>query len=62
LLALGRAGAAWAATLVELTGARAQAVQAASAVSTAKYNLVLQQTVMDYYTGALDPQHFSLGS
>jgi len=51
-----------AATLVELTVARAQAVQAASAVATAKYNLVLQQTVMDYYTGALDPQHVSLGS
>lgn len=51
-----------AATLVELTAARAQAVQAASAVATAKYNLVLQQTVMDYYTGALDPQHVSLGS
>jgi len=44
------------------TVARAQAVQAASAVATAKYNLVLQQTVMDYYTGALDPQHVSLGS
>lgn len=51
-----------AATLVELTVARAQAVQAASAVATAKYNLVQRQTVMDYYTGALDPQHVSLGS
>jgi outer membrane protein len=52
---------AGAATLVEVTQARAQQVQAASAVSTARYNLVLQQTVMSYYTGELDPAQIKLG-
>ncbi|MGH9884843.1 MAG: TolC family protein [bacterium] len=53
-----RAGAA---TLVEVTQARAQQVQAASAVVTAQYNLLLQQTVMSYYTGELDPAAAKLG-
>lgn len=52
---------AGAATLVEVTQARAQQVQAASAVATAKNNLVLQQTVMAYYTGDLDPANARLG-
>jgi outer membrane protein len=53
-----RAGAA---TLVEVTQARAQQVQAASAVVSAEYNLLLQQTVMTYYTGELDPATAKLG-
>ncbi|HXD48899.1 MAG TPA: TolC family protein [Gemmatimonadaceae bacterium] len=52
---------AGAATLVEVTQARAQYVQAASAAATAKNNLVLQQAAMQYYTGQLDPEHASLG-
>jgi outer membrane protein len=54
-----RAGAA---TLVEVTQARAQQVQAASAVISAQYNLLLQRTIMAYYTGDLDPSKTSLGS
>jgi outer membrane protein len=52
---------AGAATLVEVTQARAQYVQAASAAATAKNNLVLQQAAMQYYTGQLDPKHVTLG-
>jgi outer membrane protein TolC len=44
-----------AATLLEVTQARAQQVQAASALATARNNLVLQQSVMSYYTGELEP-------
>ena len=51
-----------AATLVEVSQAHAQEVQAASAVLSARYNLVLQQSVMAYYTGELDPATLSLGS
>jgi outer membrane protein len=51
---------AGAATLVELTQARAQQTQAASAVVTSRYNLVLQQSLMAYYTGELDPARISL--
>ncbi|HEY7396289.1 MAG TPA: TolC family protein [Gemmatimonadaceae bacterium] len=54
-----RAGAA---TLVEVTTARAQQVQAASAVIAAQYNLLLQQTIMSYYTGELDPASTRLGA
>ena len=54
-----RAGAA---TLVEVTQAQAQRVQAESSVVTARYNLVLQQTVMAYYTGELDPNHATIGN
>jgi outer membrane protein len=46
---------AGASTLVELTQARATQVQAASALVTARYNLQFQRTLMDYYTGDLDP-------
>ena len=53
---------AGAATLVEVTQAQAQHVQAASAAATAKNNLVLQQSAMEYYTGQLDPEHASLGT
>jgi outer membrane protein len=52
---------AGAATLVEVTQARSQAVQAASAVATAKNNLVLQRAMMSYYTGDLDPASVTLG-
>ena len=44
-----------AATLVEVTQARASQVQAASAYVNARYNLVFQQSLMSYYTGELDP-------
>jgi outer membrane protein len=50
-----------AATLLEVTQARAQRVQAASALSTARYNLVLTQAVIAYYTGELDPANVTLG-
>lgn len=51
---------AGAATLVEVTQARAQSVQAASAVATARNNLVLQRAMMAYYTGDLDPASVTL--
>lgn len=44
-----------AATLVEVTQAQAQQVQAASGYVNARYNLVFQQSIMSYYTGELDP-------
>ena len=50
-----------AATLVELTQARATQVQAASAYVNARYNLIFQQSLMSYYTGELDPQKLVLG-
>lgn len=46
---------AGASTLVEVTQARASQVQASSAVITARYNLLLQQAALSYYTGELDP-------
>jgi outer membrane protein len=46
---------AGASTLVELTQARATQVQAASSMVTARYNLQFQRTLIDYYTGDLDP-------
>jgi len=46
---------AGAATLVEVTQARASQVQAASAVISARYGLLLQRTALSYYTGDLDP-------
>ncbi len=45
-----------AATLVELTQARAVSVQAASAIVSARYNLLFQRTLMDYYIGVLNPE------
>ena len=50
-----------AATLVELTQARSTQVQAASAVVSARYNLVFQRALMSYYTGDLDPTKVTLG-
>jgi outer membrane protein len=44
---------AGAATLVELTQARATQVEAASAQVTARSNLLFQRTLVDYYTGEL---------
>jgi outer membrane protein len=44
-----------AATLVEVSQARATQVQAQSAYINAKNNLVFQQSLMSYYTGELDP-------
>jgi outer membrane protein len=44
-----------AATLVEVTQARATQVQAQSAFINARNNLVFQQSLMSYYTGELDP-------
>jgi outer membrane protein len=49
-----------AATLVEVTQSRASQVQAASAYINARYNLVFQQSLMSYYTGALDPSRAPL--
>jgi outer membrane protein len=49
-----------AATLVELTQARATQVQAASAAVNARYNLVFQQALMSYYTGELNPASVAL--
>src|SRR4051812_23084391 len=51
-----------AATLIEITQARSQLVNAQSALSTAKYNLVLTQAVLAYYTGELDPNNVRLGT
>ena len=50
-----------AATLIEVTQARASQVQAASALVNARYTLVFQQSLMSYYTGELDPQRITLG-
>ena len=49
------------ATLVEVTQARTTQVQAATALVSARYNLVFQQTLMSYYTGELDPANVKLG-
>ncbi|MEJ1960193.1 MAG: TolC family protein [Gammaproteobacteria bacterium] len=51
---------AGASTLVEVTQARAAQVQAASALVFARFNLQFQRTLIDYYTGDLDP--VTLGS
>jgi outer membrane protein len=51
-----------AATLLEITQARSQLVNAQSSLSTAKYNLVLTQAVLSYYTGELDPNNVRLGT
>ena len=42
-------------TLVELANARTVQVEAASALVSARYNLVLQQTVLAYYVGDIEP-------
>lgn len=47
-------------TLVEVTTARAQLVQAASAVVSAKYAVAFQQSLMAYYVGDLVPEAVTL--
>ncbi len=51
---------AGAATLVEVTQARATSVQAASALVSARYNLLFQGKLLDYYVGDLDPKSVRL--
>jgi outer membrane protein len=48
-------------TLVELTQARATLQQAQSALVTARYNLLFQRTLVDYYVGDLDPAAVPIG-
>ncbi|HEX6746425.1 MAG TPA: TolC family protein [Longimicrobium sp.] len=48
-------------TLVELTQARAVLAQAQSQLVSARYNLVFQRTLVDYYVGNLDPDAVSIG-
>ncbi|MGE5175559.1 MAG: TolC family protein [Hyphomicrobiales bacterium] len=43
------------ATLVELSQARATGVAAESASVSARFNVLLQSSLLDYYTGVLDP-------
>lgn len=50
-----------ASTLVELTQARASQVQAAGSLVNARYTLVFQDALMEYYTGALNPSDVRLG-
>lgn len=50
-----------AATLTEVSVARAAQVSAASALVNARYTLIFQQSLMSYYTGALDPAGLTLG-
>lgn len=50
-----------AATLIEVTQARATGVQAASAMVSARHNLLFQRTLMDYYVGSLDPERVLQG-
>jgi outer membrane protein len=47
-------------TLLEVTTARAQLVQAASAVITARFTLAFQQSLMAYYVGDLIPERVTL--
>ena len=50
-----------AATLLEVTQARATQLQAASALVTARYGLLFQRTLIGYYTGDLNPRSVSIG-
>jgi outer membrane protein len=50
-----------AATLLEVSQARAQRVNAQSNKADAEYNLVVNQAAMAYFTGELDPKGLSLG-
>jgi outer membrane protein len=50
---------AGASTLVELTQSRAAQVEAASALVSARYNLLFERTLVDYYVGDLDPAALS---
>ena len=49
-----------AATLLDVTQARATRVNAASALNDARYNLVLNQAALGYFTGELDPKSMTL--
>jgi outer membrane protein len=49
-----------AATLLDVTNARATRVTAASALNDARYNLVLNQAALGYFTGELDPRSMTL--
>jgi outer membrane protein len=48
-------------TLVELTQARATLAQAQSQLVSARYNLVFQRTLVDYYVGDLKPDAVTIG-
>lgn len=50
-----------AATLLEVTQARASRVNAQSALNDARFNLVLNQAAMQYFTGELDPVTLRVG-
>lgn len=50
-----------AATLLEVTQARAARVNAQSSLSDARYNLVLNQAAMAYFTGEMDPKTITIG-
>ena len=50
-----------AATLLEVTQARATQLQAASALVTARYGLLFQRTLIGYYVGDLDPRAVTIG-
>jgi outer membrane protein len=50
-----------AATLVELTQSRTAHVQAESALVSARYNVLFQRMLLDYYVGELNPETVSLG-
>jgi outer membrane protein len=51
---------AGASTLVELTQARATQVRAASALVSARYNLLFQRTLVDYYVGNIDLARYGI--
>ena len=50
-----------AATLLEVTQARATQLQAASARVTARYGLLFQRTLIGYYVGEFDPRAVTIG-
>ena len=50
-----------AATLLEVTQARAVQLQAASGLVTARYALLFQRTLIGYYVGDLDPRNVTIG-
>jgi outer membrane protein len=50
-----------AATLLDVTQARAQRVQAQSNLADARYSLLLNQAAMAYFTGELDPAAMTIG-
>lgn len=51
---------AGAGTLIELAQARAALVQSQSQLVSARYNLVFQRTLVDYYVGDLNPENVTL--